>query len=533
MDRVRSAPAAVAMGRSISSTGTTSQLQRCSSSLSNPCDELSTDYTFSSGSASVRRQSSLQPIVETSPFSNEGMVEYTPEQYITTCIEPSGSPSLSLSQPQNPRQLHVQLTPTAQWSPSLDDSTSPSTPSTALMTPVTQAGNTMSRQCSLNPFFDDVSMLRVQSDASSFFTVLSEDGAFSFLSDVDEKSISNCVDNPPFLNFTGPPSESFLCPAPVSASVSALASSEHKNMRDLAEDMRRSASASSESDASNASASSTSTRQSRREREIAAQASRKIAPKAVASNDETKSASSNVSMVRIRSEDGSSKNVGVISKAPYVRPQHPKIMCPHCNERREGFRGTHELERHVQRAHVAVRKGYICIDASPDKKFLANCKHCRNKKTYGAYYNAAAHLRRAHFHPRKRGRKGKHDEKRGGIGGGDDPPMDYLKQNWIREVEVQNKQIIGQSPDSASEGAEPSFDATHDVDSAYSSQSSLPQPPTTDVSMSIDTTNQYIDYSMCMTESEPMYDPRIVYTNEPNNTSTGDISNFQFDAYMA
>ena len=55
---------------------------------------------------------------------------------------------------------------------------------------------------------------------------------------------------------------------------------------------------------------------------------------------------------------------------------------------------------------------------------------------YGAYYNAAAHLRRAHFHPRKRGRKGKHDEKRGGKGGGDDPPMDILKQKWMKEVEI-------------------------------------------------------------------------------------------------
>jgi hypothetical protein len=114
-------------------------------------------------------------------------------------------------------------------------------------------------------------------------------------------------------------------------------------------------------------------------------------------------------------------------------------MCAHCNERPDGFRGTHELDRHIARAHAVVRKGYICVAPAFDAKFLDACKHCRNRKVYGAYYNAAAHLRRAHFHPRKRGRKGKNDEKRGGIGGGDHPPMDYLKMHWIQELEVPNR----------------------------------------------------------------------------------------------
>jgi hypothetical protein len=129
-------------------------------------------------------------------------------------------------------------------------------------------------------------------------------------------------------------------------------------------------------------------------------------------------------------------------------------MCAHCSERPDGFRGTHELDRHIARAHAAVRKGFICVAPSFDAKFLDNCKHCRNKKVYGAYYNAAAHLRRAHFHPRKRGRKGKNDEKRGGIGGGDHPAMDWLKMHWIRELEVPNaKKAVG-SPESADESAE-------------------------------------------------------------------------------
>jgi hypothetical protein len=167
--------------------------------------------------------------------------------------------------------------------------------------------------------------------------------------------------------------------------------------------------------------------------------SRRIAPKAnQQGNADARANPSNAPMVRVRSQDGSSKDVGLITKAPYVRPVHAKVRCSQCNENPDGFRGDHELRRHFERAHAAVKKVWVCVDASPDSKFLANCKHCRNGKQYGAYYNAAAHLRRAHFHPRKRGRKGKHDEKRGGIGGGDKPPMEELKQHWMKELDVPN-----------------------------------------------------------------------------------------------
>ncbi|KAK5020165.1 hypothetical protein LTR60_000773 [Cryomyces antarcticus] len=67
-----------------------------------------------------------------------------------------------------------------------------------------------------------------------------------------------------------------------------------------------------------------------------------------------------------------------------------------------------------------------------------SCKQCRSGKRYGVYYNAAAHLRRAHFVPRKRGHKAKGEEKRGGIGGGDYPPIERLKsEGWLMEIEEQ------------------------------------------------------------------------------------------------
>ena len=181
-----------------------------------------------------------------------------------------------------------------------------------------------------------------------------------------------------------------------------------------------------------------SSRATRRRQEQVAQASRKIAPKL--SDDEAsmsrQSSASGHQMIRIQSADGSSKEVMPIEKAPYVRPTHDKIKCQQCDEHPEGFRGPHELQRHTERAHSVVRKAWVCVDISTDKKFLASCKACRNKKRYNAYYNAVAHLRRIHFNPKQKGRKGKAkpEEHRGGKGGGDFPAIDIVKE-WMQEID--------------------------------------------------------------------------------------------------
>ncbi|KAI4178013.1 MAG: hypothetical protein LQ343_000097 [Gyalolechia ehrenbergii] len=151
----------------------------------------------------------------------------------------------------------------------------------------------------------------------------------------------------------------------------------------------------------------------------------------------SRSISSEHRMIRVKSADGSVKDKISITKAPYVRPQQPKIACPHCDSKPDGYRGEHELGRHINKAHSLTRTVWVCIDISPDKSFLSKCKQCIRGKKYNAYYNAAAHLRRAHFNPRPKGRKGKSNEeettKRAGSSGGELPPMDYCKL-WMREI---------------------------------------------------------------------------------------------------
>lgn len=141
----------------------------------------------------------------------------------------------------------------------------------------------------------------------------------------------------------------------------------------------------------------------------------------------------------------------LIEKSAYVRPSHDKLYCNLCTEYPSGFRGEHELRRHHDRAHATTRKVWVCIDPLATDPAHATaegwrptrpldiCKQCKQAKTYNVYYNAAAHLRRAHFCPRKRGRKARGEEReaRAGKAGGDWPPIEWLKAHgWLREVEV-------------------------------------------------------------------------------------------------
>ncbi|KKY19355.1 hypothetical protein UCDDS831_g05560 [Diplodia seriata] len=308
-------------------------------------------------------------------------------------------------------------------------SMSPSTSIGELTAGSTLASDSMSRQSSSSATFaHQFDMMRVQSQFSN-----TSDSVFpthDFF--VGSPSASKSQGLPADAHF--PISSSPFVPSAVASNSAARSDAHFSPVGNMAR---------SGSMESNDSAGSPS-RPKRRHIEQIASGSRPIAPKASeggfamnsAQMERAPSAATSASLIRVPTSDGTgTKSVAAISKAPYVRPVHPKIMCQKCNEHPEGFRGEHELRRHTERVHAAIRKVWVTVDASPNKQFLAHCKACRNGKKYGAYYNAAAHLRRAHFNPRKRGRKAKGDERRGGKGGGDHPPMDVLKQYWMKEVE--------------------------------------------------------------------------------------------------
>ncbi|KAI0545378.1 hypothetical protein F4679DRAFT_479413 [Xylaria curta] len=158
------------------------------------------------------------------------------------------------------------------------------------------------------------------------------------------------------------------------------------------------------------------------------------------------------------------KNDGkaVIAKTKYIRPRQPKVFCDQCNEHKEGFRGEHELRRHKDAKHQTHVKKFICVDPQelglPVNVQVVNplskCKACKAQKKYGAYYNAAAHLRRTHFKEKpsrsknkNSGANGGEDDKRGGKGGGDWPSMHELK-NWMQEIYVrQDEQQLKEDDD--------------------------------------------------------------------------------------
>ncbi|KAF3923212.1 hypothetical protein ABW20_dc0110139 [Dactylellina cionopaga] len=115
------------------------------------------------------------------------------------------------------------------------------------------------------------------------------------------------------------------------------------------------------------------------------------------------------------------------------RKRQKKQWCHLCNDHKEGFRGPHELARHMNIQHQTKKTVFIVYDDSPEGNMLKDCKHCSRRKIYGQDYNAACHLRRAHFNkrlktdtPEEREYKQLHP---------DMPPMEELRP-WLRKCLV-------------------------------------------------------------------------------------------------
>lgn len=162
-----------------------------------------------------------------------------------------------------------------------------------------------------------------------------------------------------------------------------------------------------------------------------------------------------------------------------------KVFCTLCNDQPGGFRGEHELRRHMYRHEDAMRSGdvrtkkrFICRDPTSAGvetdghviRPLSSCEACQSQKHYDTYYQAAAHLRRSHFRSKSIPGKGRlHD--RGW------PPAHELK-DWSDATPAIRNEANSSKPYGIGTSAEScSFDTE---DSDHSSQHggyshSLPQ----------------------------------------------------------
>lgn len=321
----------------------------------------------------------------------------------------------------------------------------PSSDSQSLTTATTLTGNTLSRQNSFyyNDLPGSIEMMHVMSQ-NSFSTDINdlhdEDHSYT---EVAPHSISSHIrrssdeEQTQLLAGLGGTSNDSQFSQSFS-STEALAQFQSSGFS--GEPMEKSQS----TDSTSSSSSSSSSRSKQRlQAQIASAASRLIKPKGGDGTAMSRDNSSQ-SMARVKSKDGQQEKIA-IAKPTYQRPKHDRVYCKKCEDHTEGFRGEHELRRHEDRQHKTMVKKWVCITPSNLNDLpkpvvpLSKCKACtQHQKKYGAYYNAAAHLRRAHFRPKAKGRsKTKHGDeaaKRGGKGGGNWPSMEELKP-WMKEVE--------------------------------------------------------------------------------------------------
>ena len=295
------------------------------------------------------------------------------------------------------------------------------------MTTASTATSAPMSRCNTNDMVcETFGMMRVDSSISQF--------------DMSEMSDSTIVDGQKVDPFTQlfPNSPNWHFPSESSLSQSSFP--EDPSYVSFSSSLEMKRSPSEESIASSLSSSQSQSRMSRRVQEQnALSKARRLAPKMERNDSSSDAEMPAPKLVDVTSSDGIVRLKAEIPRTTRPQTQRKTTFCTMCNDHPQGFHGDHELRRHIERHHATFRKVWICKDNSTNGDAqpaipLVNCKACRNHKTYGANYNAAAHLRRAHFYPckNKRGGRGKVSENRGGMGGGELPPMEELK-NWMFE----------------------------------------------------------------------------------------------------
>ena len=303
---------------------------------------------------------------------------------------------------------------------------SPAISAAGLTTASTATSAPMSRSNTNEMVCDPFNMMRVDSNISEF--------------EMSQVSDSTVIDGHKMDHLAQLfPTSSMHFPSESSISQSSFPEDQSYVSFSSSLEMKRSPSAESESSSSSSSSQSQSRMSRRVQEQNALSKARRLAPKMERNDSSSSGEMPAPKLVDITSDDGIVRTKAEIPRTTRPQTQRKTTFCTMCNDHPQGFHGDHELRRHIERHHASFRKVWICKDNSTNGDAqpaiaLANCKACRNRKTYGANYNAAAHLRRAHFYPckNKRGGRGKVSENRGGMGGGELPPMEELK-NWMFE----------------------------------------------------------------------------------------------------
>ncbi|KAK5728334.1 hypothetical protein LTR15_001469 [Elasticomyces elasticus] len=119
----------------------------------------------------------------------------------------------------------------------------------------------------------------------------------------------------------------------------------------------------------------------------------------------------------------------------------PHLYCTICQAQPFCCTEEHVLRQHYDDVHREKRKVWICVQpvasnaqaAWTPAEPLGDCKQCTEQKHYSVLYNAAAHLRRAHFGARKSDGSAKGEQRESGGA----PPIEWLKENgWLAEITV-------------------------------------------------------------------------------------------------